>query len=250
MFRSCYGYEPWLLAPEKGVRALISNALQLYAQPITAAAASVQAALQAAAEGAAVSVSGAPEYLQQPLLDTAQDSIAGWHGAARRQLKALLAAEQACPDNEAFAELRQRLSQLAVASEPPSAPALKKATVVAAQDVPTIDAVYFMGLARVVLEEQGGMPHCSNAYCSDTANATNHITLPHPSMITAAGSPSSPAMVAGRGGGGWWTARSRRSPTTRQGTAAASRASRWWHMNLACVFSSTPHPTHPALKSQ
>ena len=98
------------------------------------AAASVQDTLLAAAEaalagielpsGETVDPAADSSWLQQRLLDQARQCIAGWHRASREQLARLLAAEQLCPAQEGFAQLRQQLQQLALlgaVAEGPSA---------------------------------------------------------------------------------------------------------------------------------
>lgn len=109
-----YGFSAYLMAPERGVRRLVADALQLYRGPITDAAASVLAALLAAAEMAAATAlpeAEWPDHVRLRVLDESQACIRAWHSKALAQLEGLLAAECLCPEQEAFAGLRARLQQ-------------------------------------------------------------------------------------------------------------------------------------------
>lgn len=107
------GYRQWLAGPEDAVRRLVADSIRLYRDPTEAAASNVRAALLLAADAAAASLpEGTPEHLQEQLRQLATDSIGGWQAGALGQLRALLTAEMACPDNESFAALQQQLCQL------------------------------------------------------------------------------------------------------------------------------------------
>ena len=114
LLRRAYGYEPWLLAPDKGVRALIGAALELFRPPTLAAVGGVHAALAAAVDAAAErSLDGAPDWQRAQLAGAALACVGAWREAAERQLGLLLEAEQAAPEGDAFAAVRARLASLA-----------------------------------------------------------------------------------------------------------------------------------------
>ncbi len=118
-FIGASGYRQWIAGPEAAVRRLVADALELYKAPTQAAAAGIQAALQAAANEAAASLpADLPDHLHEQLASLAAGSISGWAAGAVGQLHLLLQAEQACPDNDSFAELQRQLSLML--STPPA----------------------------------------------------------------------------------------------------------------------------------
>ena len=107
------GYRQWVAGPEAAVRRLVADSLQLFQAPTVAAAGGIKAALQAAADAAAASLpADLPEHLCDRLAQLAADSIASWQAGALGQLHLLLQSEQACPENESFAELQRQLNLL------------------------------------------------------------------------------------------------------------------------------------------
>lgn len=107
------GYRQWIAGPEAAVRRLVADSLQLYKAPTEAAAGSIKAALQAAADAAAASLPAElPDHLCEQLAQLATASISSWAAGAVGQLSLLLQTEQACPDNQSFAELQKQLNLL------------------------------------------------------------------------------------------------------------------------------------------
>ncbi|PRW58789.1 nuclear pore complex NUP98A isoform X1 isoform B [Chlorella sorokiniana] len=149
------GYRQWIAGPEAAVRRLVADSLQLFKAPTDAAAGRIQAALQAAADAAAASLPAElPEHLREQLAQLAAASIASWAGGALGQLRLLLQAEQACPENESFVELQRQLSLLL--SSPPAeeveetasetaAPAAAPAAAEAKQAEGVEETAFFMG---------------------------------------------------------------------------------------------------------
>lgn len=118
IFFQAYGYEPWLLAPEKGVRALIRSALELFRPAVVATVDGVFDALKVAAVQAAErALAGAPDWQHQQLMEAALASVGAWRCAALHQVASLLDAESAAPDGAAFAAVRERLAAGGVQGE-------------------------------------------------------------------------------------------------------------------------------------
>jgi hypothetical protein len=107
-----YGYESWLVAPEKGLRCIIREALERYRPPMEEAAGKVRDSLLEAAAAALAHLAGLPAGEQELLLARAEACIHGWHRGVQEQLQAVLAAEQACPDSQRFDAVRQQIMTL------------------------------------------------------------------------------------------------------------------------------------------
>ncbi|PSC76777.1 Dynamin 6 isoform 1 [Micractinium conductrix] len=125
VFTAAFGYQSWLVAPEKGVRALVAAALELYRTPMLAAASTARTALLSAADAALPAALPEAEacasFLGPQLHDRARDCIAGWHDSVAAQLQAVLEAEQACPAAAPFAQLRSQILSL-LPADPAAAP--------------------------------------------------------------------------------------------------------------------------------
>lgn len=120
VFRQAYGWQKYLAAPERGVRALISQCIFLCWDPMKQAADSVKEAAIAAAEAADFSsksqrsvTSVSDHYrealLRETILEGAKCSIEKWHKETLEQLHNLLEAECRRPAPEHFLALKSAL---------------------------------------------------------------------------------------------------------------------------------------------
>lgn len=130
LWRSTYGLKQWLVAPENGVRNLVSECIKLCWYPIKNTADSIRDAIIQAADYAGEQSSNkkstatkADKYrdtiIKDAILDGAKAAIQKWHNETLSQLEAMLEAECMRPTPEHFVALKMALLQQ-LQSPPPT----------------------------------------------------------------------------------------------------------------------------------
>jgi hypothetical protein len=159
-----YGYQPWLLAPEAGVRALLRESINLCGVPMQRALERVHGSLLEASRltmaRLAADLEGLPPALAELLLGRAEAAVASWHRETDAQLRRLLAAEAEFPTPERLARLKAQLA----ARLQHTAAQQRVAAAAAATGGPVSVGQAAVGKEAVVLEGKAAAPPPLNEY--------------------------------------------------------------------------------------